>query len=124
MGKMYKGSRRKDDVEVRIIHLQEGEEGFVSGLLPHIPFHSPSGFEWGYGGSGPADLALAILVDYLDEHPPSQGWEDRKRFDQWTVTSRAWKLHQPFKRDVVAGFDDEWELDETQIAKWLKERKE
>ncbi len=23
--------------------------------------HSPSGFEWGYGGSGPAQLALAIL---------------------------------------------------------------
>lgn len=23
--------------------------------------HSPTGFEWGYGGSGPAQLALAIL---------------------------------------------------------------
>jgi hypothetical protein len=27
--------------------------------------HSPDGFEWGYGGSGPAQLALAILADYL-----------------------------------------------------------
>ena len=25
--------------------------------------HSPTGFEWGYGGSGPAQLALAILLD-------------------------------------------------------------
>jgi len=31
--------------------------------VPHaIVRHSPSGFEWGYGGSGPADLALNILL--------------------------------------------------------------
>jgi len=29
---------------------------------------SPSGFfEWGYGGSGPAQLALALLLDYTDD---------------------------------------------------------
>lgn len=27
--------------------------------------HSPDGFEWGYGGSGPSQLALAILLDYF-----------------------------------------------------------
>ncbi len=27
--------------------------------------HSPTGFEWGYGGSGPSQLALAILLDYF-----------------------------------------------------------
>jgi len=26
-----------------------------------------SGFEWGYGGSGPAQLALALLLDYTDD---------------------------------------------------------
>jgi len=26
--------------------------------------HSPDGFSWGYCGSGPAQLALAILTDY------------------------------------------------------------
>jgi len=25
--------------------------------------HSPSGFEWSYGGSGPAQLALTLLAD-------------------------------------------------------------
>ncbi|MCK4554525.1 hypothetical protein KAU19_06245, partial [Candidatus Parcubacteria bacterium] len=25
--------------------------------------HSPDGFAWGYGGSGPAQLALAILIE-------------------------------------------------------------
>ena len=29
--------------------------------------HSPSGFEWGYGGSGPAQLALALLLDHTDD---------------------------------------------------------
>ncbi|WP_263018110.1 DUF6166 domain-containing protein [Natronobiforma cellulositropha] len=29
--------------------------------------HSPGGFEWGYNGSGPAQLALAILLDYTDD---------------------------------------------------------
>lgn len=27
--------------------------------------HSPDGFNWGYGGSGPSQLALAILFKYL-----------------------------------------------------------
>src|SRR5439155_2970286 len=27
--------------------------------------HSVTGFEWGYGGSGPAQLALALLADHL-----------------------------------------------------------
>ena len=28
--------------------------------------HSPDGFNWGYGGSGPAQLALAILLEFND----------------------------------------------------------
>src|SRR5438552_663144 len=46
--------------------------------------HSPTGFEWGYGGSGPAQLALALLADHTGD-------------DGEAVT-----LHQDFKRAVVA----------------------
>src|SRR5437588_9330722 len=46
--------------------------------------HSPTGFEWGYGGCGPAQLALAHLSDHLGN-------------DHEAVT-----LHQDFKRIVVA----------------------
>lgn len=28
--------------------------------------HSPTGFDWGYCGSGPAQLALAILAHHCD----------------------------------------------------------
>ena len=32
-----------------------------------IARHSPTGLEWGYKGSGPAQLALALLLDYTDD---------------------------------------------------------
>jgi len=47
--------------------------------------HSPTGFEWGYCGSGPAQLALAILADHLAD--------DRE----------ALNLYQRFKWAVVVG---------------------
>lgn len=35
--------------------------------LPHHVKHSPTGFSWGYAGSGPADLARSLLIDALGE---------------------------------------------------------
>lgn len=46
--------------------------------------HSPTGLNWGYEGSGPAQTALAILADALGDD------------------ERAVRLHQKFKRQVVA----------------------
>lgn len=46
--------------------------------------HSPTGFEWGYGGSGPAQLALAILAEHCAE------------------VRDALNLHQRFKWNVIA----------------------
>jgi hypothetical protein len=48
------------------------------------PGPSIAGFEWGYCGSGPARLALAILDDYLADG------------------RRAMDLCQEFKRQVIA----------------------
>jgi len=55
--------------------------------LPHIERHSPSGFAWGYGGSGPSDLALSLVafVTGLGEQ-----------------AKNIPALYQEFKRDVVA----------------------
>lgn len=33
--------------------------------LAHVERHSPDGFEWGYAGSGPSDLALSIMCFFL-----------------------------------------------------------
>ncbi|HEY8414641.1 MAG TPA: DUF6166 domain-containing protein [Thermaerobacter sp.] len=73
--------------------------------LPHVVLHSPTGYDWGYGGSGAADLALSILTHYLgDRH-------------------LAELLHQEFKWDVVAGLKHRcWVLTGAEIAAWLRER--
>lgn len=71
-------------------------------LLTNCPrtviHHSPSGFEVGYGGSGPADLGLAIMAWYL---PCVDGAD---RVDCWRgyCSREAWRLHQRFKEDVLA----------------------
>jgi hypothetical protein len=55
--------------------------------------HSPTGFEWGYGGSGPAQLALAILADHLGND--EQAFNFHHRF-KWAVIAelpgRFWTL--------------------------------
>lgn len=50
--------------------------------------HSPTGFAWGYEGSGPAQLALAILADCAGDR-------------------LALMHYQEFKRRVIATFDQE-----------------
>lgn len=52
--------------------------------LKHVAYHSPAGLEWGYGGSGPADLALSILTDVAG-------------------AEIGWNLHQAFKWAFISG---------------------
>jgi len=74
--------------------------------LKHIMVHSPDGFNWGYGGSGPSDLALAILADLIGK-------------------KEARKHYQAFKWDLIAKLPQGkgWTLNEQQIRRWLVERK-
>ena len=62
--------------------------------------HSPDGFQWGYGGSGPAQLALALLADALGN-------------DQEAI-----RLHQAFKWTFVAGFCETWFMTDEDIRAW------
>ena len=41
--------------------------------------HSPTGFNWGYEGSGPAQLALAILLEVTDKGTALQCYQEFKR---------------------------------------------
>jgi hypothetical protein len=85
--------------------------------LTHIPFHSPDGFEWGYAGSGPADLALAILADHFGERPEFVLAALRSL---WAPRSRAAALHQDFKCEFIARLNgDDWRLDSNAIEAWL-----
>lgn len=66
--------------------------------------HSPDGFAWGYNGSGPAQLALAILLDLYDQET-------------------ACKHYQEFKRRVIAVLDGDkdWTLTEDHIRTVVRE---
>lgn len=62
--------------------------------------HSPTGFEWGYSGSGPAQLALAICADALGDD------------------ARARAVYQDFKSEVISGLrGSRWTMD----AKFVRE---
>lgn len=63
--------------------------------------HSPSGWEWGYEGSGPGDLALNILACFTDYFPPPVT-SNEFLWDGSSVHPEVWRLHQAFKREFVA----------------------
>lgn len=72
-------------------------------LCLNIVNHSPTGFCWGYAGSGPAQLAFAILYDYL---------KDRQR---------AMGLYHDFKMAVIARLkmDEDFVLTDQQIENFI-----
>ncbi len=118
--KMYKGQRPADDESCpersrRIggcrVYVIEGDKARP---LYHVKYHSDA-FEWGYGGSGPADTSLSILADYFGEKRLN-----RKQIERGE--SRAWQWHQPFKwaRFAVAPADHTgFTITEEQITEWL-----
>lgn len=104
--KLYTGKRLNpdqktaSDSEVRV-EFKDGRPGYK---LKHEVYHSPTGLSWGYGGSGPADLARSILADYLGETPNPA-------------------LYQKFKWDFIAPIKTpEFVIDSTMISIWLEKR--
>ena len=65
--------------------------------------HSPDGWNWGYNGSGPAQLALGLLLEFTDEE-----------------TAR--RLYQKFKCDVIAGLSEDFELKVADVKDWIKKK--
>ena len=83
--KLYVGDRTIDGILVTV----DGEP-----LDPRtdIEQYTDLGFEWTYEGPEPRQLALAILADHLGDD------------------ARARELSEAFMRDVVANFDNTWEM--------------
>jgi hypothetical protein len=67
--------------------------------------HSPDGFAWGYGGSGPAQLAFALLYHVTKDKETAQ------------------RFYQRFKADVIGAMpmEDNWKLSYNDIVGWLGE---
>lgn len=95
--KVY-STRRIHDVGVRCEVERTLEDGRLSIYpLPHVAMHSPTGFEMGYGGSGPADLALSLLADALGASRDAAKYQSPSGLEML-----AWSLHQRFKAQVIA----------------------
>lgn len=65
---------------------------------------SSSGFEWGYEGGGPSQLALAILADLLEDD--AKALAEYRNFLKSTIVNLA---------------DDKWELEGADIKRSLEE---
>jgi hypothetical protein len=65
---MYTG-RIVNDGEIKDVNRLVTRGGEKTPINPRFDLanHSPTGFCWGYTGSGPAQLSLAILCDYLKD---------------------------------------------------------
>jgi len=99
--KIYRGRRlgpaeTLPPVEVTV------DQGGKTRPLQHRVYHSPTGFEWGYPGSGPADLARSILWDCLGK-------------------GRALRLYMFFKDDFVARWGQQWQITSQEIEDWASQ---
>lgn len=89
--KIYEGVRTGEGCHVTV-------NGAVLPGRHDLRNHSPSGFEWSYGGSGPAQLALALVADVLEDD------------------DLALHVYQQFKWKVVALLDQQqWRLTEAEV---------
>ena len=79
---------------------KSGNEEIVETNVLHLLVeHSPTGFEFGYGGSGPADLALntvEIILHYISHKGPRMACLSGNCFQ------KAYELHQEFKWKFIA----------------------
>ena len=68
--------------------------------------HSPDGFNWSYGGSGPAQLALGLLLQF--------GATDEE----------AVRWHQTFKFQVIAALPaEDFQLPSEVVTQWIEARR-
>lgn len=126
---VYKGSPRQCAGSVSVV----GSAGIARPLEHHVR-HSPDGFAWGYGGSGPSELARCILLDHFDdgdhgcEGCGGRGWNLGIESDGMLSCSPCGgsgiKLpvsYQDFKFAFVATWpqDEAWTLTSEEIDEWV-----
>lgn len=94
---------QRQDERPSIVTRSNARSGKHTNLPPRLDLqrHSPTGLAWGYGGSGAAQLALALAVDALPG-------PDRTR--------RALQIYMDLKRTLVAYLPDRgWTLTQRQV---------
>ncbi|VVB51639.1 Uncharacterised protein [uncultured archaeon] len=102
---VYTGTILGNDEDRIVAAHRPGQSARPLPLHLQIVNHSPTGFCWGYGGSGPAQLAFAILYDYLRDK------------------ERALSLYQDFKFKIIGGLpmDKNFQLTGQQVEAAITE---
>ena len=96
--KKYIGERTPDGCQVLVLDHSKPDDSYLLPPRHDLRNHSPDGFEFGYAGSGPSQLALALLADALGNDEQAQ------------------RLYQDFKFKVIARLDgDRFELTEEKV---------
>ncbi len=102
------------------VHIRRNERGGVNTNVPRlVAHHSPTGFNFGYDGSGPADLALNLVEAALRElgfrGPLTACWKGK-------CFSAAWYIHQDVKRRFIAPIQgDGAVLDFDEVVSFIKD---
>jgi len=82
-------------------------DGFILDIYPsqQVRHHSED-FCWGYHGSGPSQLALALLLDFKATKKEALAW------------------YQSFKQEVITVLPDgDFELPMSKVRDWLEVRR-
>ncbi len=99
--KRYRGTLDTTPRGGRVVLVDENEPGESRRLdeRQDLYNHSPDGFMWGYGGSGPAQLALALAADVTQS------------------SELALRVYQELKWRVVAHWpqEQEWTATEAEL---------
>jgi hypothetical protein len=96
--KRYIGERTPDGCQVVVVDPSNPDRSYLLPPRHDLRNHSPDGFEFGYAGSGPSQLALALLADALGDD------------------ERAERLYQDFKFKVITRLEgDRFEISEDDI---------
>ena len=136
--KVYLGVRTMNGCEVYVC--ENHEKMMEHRPLKHLVVHSPDGYEWGYYGSGPADLSLSILADYFGEDPshkelyqghfdiPEEEFikamdNDKHAELMERYNLKCWKFHNDFKDGFVGRWDRAgWTISGEIITRWVEEK--
>ena len=89
--KVYHGRQTEHGCAVDV---EEDGECYLLNPRHDLRNHSPTGLEWGYSGSGPAQLALALAADVLQDDDKAQEVYQRLKFrlisrlphEEWVLT--------------------------------------
>lgn len=85
--------------------------------LPIYPYHGAE-LSWGYVGSGPGDLALALLMDALGE------WPTREHFNKGHSLAHLWHMEFRDAFTVKGGRNNAWTLEGHVVATWIEAQRE